>query len=531
MQQRVRILQRKTSGSTSASRMRAPSSFEADQRISRTPLALGHRFQKLSVQQRQAKLTVNDPGDSFEREADAVSSQVLRMDAPDNDDDTAVAGASPEAGSAQRVAREEATEEETPEPVDEQKDPEAQRVMREEATEEETDKPTEAEKEPEAQRVMRKEKPEGSEDEEEPKAEADQDDPNVQRKCAECAQEDEEKVSRVESGDVSPDEDVSGAVNGGLLSGGQALDAETRGFMEPRFGHDFSQVRIHTDSKASDSTEAVSARAYTVGTDIAFRSGEYNPGSSQGKQLLAHELTHVVQQGGAGVRRMVQRDVESDMGPDSGGADDGVGQVVSLPDQSFDMEQAGDKVFGKSVHLEGSTVPNFKASAKLLNRKATTSKDCAGCVPPECVHVTGTLQFSYSVATSVTLPKVSDFPDLTPCEKKKVQDAINNILAPHEQQHVKAFKTYDGSTKQSFDQTLCKSEVSGAISSLFTAEQSARQAQAQAASDALDPFNFDFDLNCEDAKADAGADQSEDGPSSAVAASESGPASGPELDV
>ena len=483
MQQRVRIQRKRTSRPSYSSRFHSSSSFEGETGVSRTPLALGHRFQHLSVGRPQAKLTVNEPGDHYEREADAVSSEVLRMDA---------------------------SEEETSQPAEEQTEPEAQRMMREE------DQPA---------------GPEEAGQEEEPTSEGGTADQSVQRKCSECAQDDEEKVSRAGDGDVSPDEDVSGAVSDGLQSGGRPLDAETRGFMEPRFGHDFSQVRVHTDSHASASTEAVAARAYTVGSDIAFRSGEYSPGSSQGKQLLAHELTHVVQQGGAGVSRNLQRDDDPETAVSAPGPEFEVGQEVSLPEQSFDMEQEGTKVFGKSVHLEGATLPNFKATAKLLNRKATTSKDCGGCAPPECVHVTGTLQFTYSVGTTVTLPKVSDFPGLTPCEKKKVQDAISNILAPHEQEHVKAFKTYDGSTKQTFDQTLCKSEVNGAMAGLLTAEQGPRQAAAQAASDALDPFNFDFDLDCEDVGANAGGDTSENDPPAAVAASESGAGSVPEMDV
>ena len=68
--------------------------------------------------------------------------------------------------------------------------------------------------------------------------------------------------------------------------------------MEARFGHDFSQVRIHADGKAAESAQAVNARAFTVGRDVVFGSGEYAPGSPQGQRLLAHELVHVVQQSG-----------------------------------------------------------------------------------------------------------------------------------------------------------------------------------------------------------------------------------------
>lgn len=81
-----------------------------------------------------------------------------------------------------------------------------------------------------------------------------------------------------------------------LAAGGAPLDSTTRTTMEPRFGHDFSQVRVHTDGPAADSAEALNARAYTVGQDLVFGAGEYAPGSSDGQHLLAHELTHVVQQ-------------------------------------------------------------------------------------------------------------------------------------------------------------------------------------------------------------------------------------------
>ena len=88
-----------------------------------------------------------------------------------------------------------------------------------------------------------------------------------------------------------------------LRSPGQALDLETRAFMEPRFGHDFSRVRVHTDAKAAESTRAMNARAYTIERDVVFGAERYAPGSKQGSRLLAHELAHVVQQsrGGGGL--------------------------------------------------------------------------------------------------------------------------------------------------------------------------------------------------------------------------------------
>ncbi|HET8631526.1 MAG TPA: DUF4157 domain-containing protein [Thermomicrobiales bacterium] len=85
-----------------------------------------------------------------------------------------------------------------------------------------------------------------------------------------------------------------------LRAPGRPLDAATRSFMEPRFGHDFSGVRVHTDARAAESARAVGALAYTVGRDLVFGAGQYVPGSRSGQRLLAHELTHVVQQRASG---------------------------------------------------------------------------------------------------------------------------------------------------------------------------------------------------------------------------------------
>jgi hypothetical protein len=81
--------------------------------------------------------------------------------------------------------------------------------------------------------------------------------------------------------------------------GGRPLDDATRAAMEPRFGHDFSKVRVHTDHDAAGAAKAQSAAAYTSGVDIGFAAGRYQPGTTAGQRLIAHELAHVVQQQGA----------------------------------------------------------------------------------------------------------------------------------------------------------------------------------------------------------------------------------------
>jgi hypothetical protein len=81
-----------------------------------------------------------------------------------------------------------------------------------------------------------------------------------------------------------------------VQSPGGALDAATRAFMEPRFGHDFGHVRIHADAKAAESARALNARAFTVGSAMVFGSGQFAPTTSAGRQLIAHELSHTIQQ-------------------------------------------------------------------------------------------------------------------------------------------------------------------------------------------------------------------------------------------
>ncbi|HEV7859190.1 MAG TPA: DUF4157 domain-containing protein, partial [Pyrinomonadaceae bacterium] len=91
---------------------------------------------------------------------------------------------------------------------------------------------------------------------------------------------------------------VAPVVDEVLQSSGQPLDPATRSFMESRFGADFGPVRVHSDALATEAASSVAARAFTVGQDIVFGAGEYEPQTEAGRQLLAHELTHTVQQGG-----------------------------------------------------------------------------------------------------------------------------------------------------------------------------------------------------------------------------------------
>jgi len=127
----------------------------------------------------------------------------------------------------------------------------------------------------------------------------------LNRKCTKCEMEKEEeeliihrKVQSSSSAYLEPPDEIVQKIDPIKTSEGSSLDYSTRNFMEPRFGFNFGDVRIHTDSNASKANASINARAFTMGNDIYFNHGEYNPETTQGRKLLAHELTHVVQQTG-----------------------------------------------------------------------------------------------------------------------------------------------------------------------------------------------------------------------------------------
>ena len=124
--------------------------------------------------------------------------------------------------------------------------------------------------------------------------------PQVQRTCSAPGCKDEEEKKLLQTKPANAGEAMTQVdhplIQSVLSSPGKPLDAGTRSFMEPRFGQDFSGVRVHVGGQAVESARAVNARAYTVGRDVVFGEGQYAPGSSEGRRLMAHELTHVVQQ-------------------------------------------------------------------------------------------------------------------------------------------------------------------------------------------------------------------------------------------
>jgi hypothetical protein len=227
----------------------------------------------------QAKLTVGPADDPYEREADAVASQVMAM--PD-------------------TVQREAPEEEELAMKRLQRDPleedelQMQRIQREAPEEEELamkrlQRDPLEEDELQMQRIQREAPPEEEE-------------MQLKRIQRQAPEEDELQMKSSAGGVPEVTSDLEGQIEGARGSG-QALPDTARNFFEPRFGQDFSGVTIHTGAEADTLNRQLEARAFTTGSDIFFREGEYNPDSAAGRELLAHELTHVVQQGGSQAQR------------------------------------------------------------------------------------------------------------------------------------------------------------------------------------------------------------------------------------
>jgi hypothetical protein len=136
--------------------------------------------------------------------------------------------------------------------------------------------------------------------------------------------------------------------------------------MEPRFGHDFSKVRIHTDQRAVESAQAIDALAYTTGNDIVFNAGEYEPGTNTGKQLLAHELTHVVQQSGADTGQHLMVGHSHDRNEQE--ADAVSAQIVAAPGSTGDVQHV------QKAPINRTEATISRRPANLLVQRQTTNE-------------------------------------------------------------------------------------------------------------------------------------------------------------
>ena len=132
---------------------------------------------------------------------------------------------------------------------------------------------------------------------------------SLQRKCEHCEEEEKKKVQRKKGNANVPAISTTTENYINTLSGGKQLNQSEKSFFEPRFGYDFSSVRIHTGTAAAKSASSINALAYTSGNNIVFNYGQFSTNTDNGKKLLAHELTHVMQQQGEG--KTIQRYTET----------------------------------------------------------------------------------------------------------------------------------------------------------------------------------------------------------------------------
>jgi flagellar biosynthesis GTPase FlhF len=241
----------------------------------------------------QKKLKTGTVGDRYEVEADKVADKVVNKTAPQNG---LIQSKSEEevqqkaiSGTISSVQKQEMKEEET---VQKKSDEKEDKVQKKETKEEE---PVQKKEEEEMQKKeMKEEEPlQKKEEEEVQKKEMKEEEP-VQKKEEEEVQKKETVVAE-KSEMESRLRKTKG--NGSPMSKGIKLE------MENSFGADFSSIRIHTDSNAVSMCQEMKAQAFTNGSDIYFNKGKYNPNSAAGKQLLAHELTHTIQQGAVSVTK------------------------------------------------------------------------------------------------------------------------------------------------------------------------------------------------------------------------------------
>ncbi|WP_395403612.1 DUF4157 domain-containing protein [Arthrobacter sp. UC242_113] len=141
--------------------------------------------------------------------------------------------------------------------------------------------------------------------------------------------------------------------------GGQPLEEPVRADMEGRLGHSFSDVRVHTGDAAHDSATSVNAHAYTVGSNIVFQRDKYDPGTDAGRTMLAHELTHVVQQRS---------------GPVDGTAT-GTGVRVSDPSDRFEREAAATAERAMSIPAVAATAQRETGDAAVVQRDASVQRE------------------------------------------------------------------------------------------------------------------------------------------------------------
>ncbi len=219
----------------------------------------------------------------------------------------------------------------------------------------------------------------------------------VQRKCAHC-EEEEKKLQRKEDGDQQTADTHTESYINSLSGKGRSLSNQERSFFEPRFGRDFSNVQLHTNNEAGTSAKNINALAYTTGNNIVFGEGQYNTATESGKHLMAHELTHVVQQN-ENIAPLIQKvddaSFERTTGVDRGLASHTLtaasfnGQTYSVDCnmRSYNVRFRFTKAYKGTYPYQAATGQTVKGVYVKIEASITDNEECGRCTPMKLIQV------------------------------------------------------------------------------------------------------------------------------------------------
>lgn len=245
-------------------------------------------------------------------------------------------------------------------------------------------------------------------------------------------------------------------------------------------------MRAAARAGARSATPALRSRASLVGPADLARATD---GARAARGLIALQATA----GNAAVQRLLDLAVQRQ---DDGGA--AAEQEVALPPLTGQGQPADVAVEGgcDGLSLHGQTNATFNGGRwSVARQRVTAAASCDSCPPgTRCLHLTGTLVATYSASVSISMPPVPS--GLTPCEAGQVRTFLRTVLLPHEQDHERRFKTYDGTTRTPLDLIGCsQDDLTQQIAAMQAAEDAQRQAAANALSGAIDPFSRTVDCS------------------------------------
>ena len=326
-----------------------------------------------SISSVQTKLTVNKPGDKFEQEADKMADKVMRMPAPapPEKEEKIQRATLPEEKVQKATLPEEKVQKATlPEEKVQKQAKEEEKIQKATLPEEKVQKATLPEEKIQ-KAILPEEKIQKQVKEEDKIQKATLPEEKIQKQAKEeekVQKKEEEKLQRKNGDGTSTDAADAQSDIRNKTTGGQPLSSETKSYMEPRFGTDFNNVRVHNDQESGGLSNQLGARAFTYQNHVFFSNDQYQPGTSDGKHLLAHELTHTIQQGHSAeksVHRSSVPGIQRLPAPTPVGAKTALtsSQVVDISASTFspsakireEIEAQGDKGLEVRVKVNGLT--------------------------------------------------------------------------------------------------------------------------------------------------------------------------------